>query len=483
MAVFTKSSLIYYIILIVILLVGVYLYAQQALYFEQEELSRFDQGAKGYVSDEVWYVDAARNLLRKVFGLTPRLERPRATLVYSSNDALQKALNIAPGYGIKVFSNRFSKINAIYVEANSIELLEYFARETNATDIVYGWILGDAENINNYLNVESHPPTAKYLIALVMYLFGDRPFLWRIPSIAMGFLTILFSFLVTHEITKSYELALIVSALVAVDPLTKIMSSIALLDIFVAAMTLIAIYIALRDHLKEAVVFMGFASTFKFTALLAFIPLLFLYIRDIVRKYSSKFSFVFFESIGYLMLAILSFIFFQLLISIPIIIRLGLGEWLKQSIFIAISWHLSVKCTGPTCPIASTPWEWFFGINSFPIYVDPKQGSTIVAQGLVPAYVICFVLMFFTIPYRKIDNQSRTAWYLIIGLFLGYTLLWILGSRTQYSFYAVQLTPFIYIYLVIQIYEFLNRENIIIALRSWKEILEALWNAVLAIFK
>jgi len=476
-----KSQLIYIVLLILILAIGTYLYIQQALYFENIEISRFSQGAKGYVSDEVWYVDAARNLLRKIFGLMPRLEKPRATLIYPSDYLLQKAIEIAPSYGVEVSSNRFSKISAIYVEANSVEAIEDFAKASNAIDIVYGWILGDAENINNYLNLE-HPPTAKYLIALVMYLIGDRPFLWRIPSIIMGFLIILFSFLVTYEITKSYELALIVSALVAVDPMTKVMSSIALLDIFVAAMSLITIYIALRGHLKEAVVFMGFASTFKFTALLTFIPLLFLYIKNVVKKYTSKFSFVFFEAVGYLLLAILSFVFFQLLVSIPIIIKLGLGEWLKSSIFGAITWHLSTKCTSPGCPIASAPWEWFFGINSFPLYIDPNQG-TIVAQGLVPMYIICFVLMFLTIPYRKIDTQSRTAWYLVIGLFLGYTLLWFLGSRTQYSFYAVQLTPFIYIYLVIQIYEFLNRENVIIALRSWKEILDVLWNAVVTIFK
>ncbi len=481
MIAFTKSSLTYYIVLIVILLIGIYLYTQQALYFEREELSRFNQGAKGYVSDEVWYVNAARNILKSVFGLKPHLDRPQATLIYSSNDILQEALNIAPIYGIEVSSNRFSKIQAIYVKAEDMRSIEIFARISNASDIIYGWILGDAENINKYLNLE-HPPMAKYLIALTMYLFGDRPFLWRIPSIIMGFLTILFSFLVAYEISRSYELALIISALVAVDPLTRVMSSIALLDIFVTATTLITVYIALRGYLEEAILFMGFASTFKFTALLAFIPLLFLYIRKIVKCYSDKFSFILFESIRYLLLALLSFAFFQLLVSIPIIIRIGIGEWLKSSIFGAISWHLSAKCTSANCPIASTPWDWFFGINSFPIYIDPKQG-TIVAQGLIPAYVICFILMFFTIPYRKIDNQSRTAWYLIISLFLGYTLLWILGSRTQYSFYAVQLTPFIYIYLIIQIYEFLNRENIIIALRSWKETLDALWNAILVIFK
>ncbi len=481
MAIFNRTSLIYYIVLIVILSIGVYLYIQQALYFENEEISRFAQGAKGYVSDEVWYVDAARNLLRKIFGLAPHLDRPCATLVYPSNDLLQKAINITPIYGIEISSNRFSKINAIYIRANDIKSIEIFAKISNASDVVYGWILGDAEKINEYLNLE-HPPTAKYLIALVMSLVGDRPFLWRIPSIIMGFLTILFSFLVTYEISKSYELALIVSALVAVDPLTKIMSSIALLDIYVSAMTLISIYIALRGYLKEAALFTGFASTFKFTALLAFIPLLFLYIRRIVKQYSDKFSFVLFESIGYFLLTLLSFAFFQLLASIPIIIKIGIGEWLKGSIFGAISWHLSAKCTSAECPIASAPWDWFFGINSFPIYIDPRQG-TIVAQGLVPAYIVCFVLIFFTIPYRKIDVQSRTAWYLITGLFLGYILLWILGSRTQYSFYAIQLTPFIYTYLVIQVYEFLDRENIIIALRSWKETLNALWNAILLIFK
>ncbi|MEM1896974.1 MAG: glycosyltransferase family 39 protein [Ignisphaera sp.] len=468
-----------YIVLTLIVAIAVYTYCDLALFLEKKELSTFPN-TKGYVSDEVWYVNSARNILHKIFNLVPSTSPIRASIIFTSKESLLRAETLANFYDIKIIAgaNVFSKLNVLYVEAQSIESITNFAKDVNAGDIVYGWIVGDHENINNYLNLE-HPPTAKYIIALSIYMLGDKPFIWRIPSIIMGVLTVIFTFLLVYELTKSQELGLIAAAVVAVDPLIKVMSAVALLDIYVAAFTTLTLYVAAKGRFKEAALLLGFASTFKFTAVIAAIPLVFMYLNHMFKK-GFKTSDVISSTTYFVILMILSFIFFQLLVSVPFILRIGLGEWLKQGIFGAISWHLSAKCVDPTkCPPYSAPWEWFFGINSFVLYLSPN----IPAQGFVPAYAISFILMWFALPSMVNDRTSRKAWYMIFGIFLGYLIIWLLGSRTQYSFYAVQLTPLVYSYLIIQLHEYLNRENIIETINLWRKLALGLEKTIFSIFR
>ncbi|MEM0026612.1 MAG: glycosyltransferase family 39 protein [Ignisphaera sp.] len=468
------------VILLAIIAVHIYLAAVQALSFEKEELQRFYLGAKGYVSDEVWYVDAARNILRAVFGLEPKqVGGFNATLVYpTKNDAL-KAASIASQYEVTVITTSFNKINAIYVHAKDANNIKRFAATTNASDVVYGWILGDAEGINTYFNLE-HPPMAKYIIAIVMALLGDRPLYWRIPSIIMGSLTVIISFLIAKKLTKSNELGLIIASAIAVDPMMRNLASIALLDIYVAMSTALAILLAVNERYRESIIALGFASTFKFTALLAFLPILLLYINNLIRKGEKRFLKIVSRSVDLFILMLLSFIFFQLAVSIPIILKFGLDTWLNQSMLGAISWHLRVKCVGNECPISSAPWEWFFGLNSFPLYIYP-MGVTIYAQGFVPAYALSFILLMLTTAYRVFDSVSKKPWFILTGFVLAYVMLWLVGSRSQYSFYAVQITPYIYIYLVIQLYEYIWRETVIKTFEAWKHVFENAWHIILVL--
>ncbi|MEL9939473.1 MAG: glycosyltransferase family 39 protein [Ignisphaera sp.] len=467
-------------LLIIITAVHIYLTTMQALNFEREELQRFYSGAKGYVSDEVWYVDAARNILRKVFGLEPKqIGGCNATIVYPTKDDALKAASIAPQYGVSVVTTSFNKINAIYVHAKDGDTIKRFADATSASDVVYGWILGDAEGINNYLNLE-HPPMAKYIIAIFMALLGDRPIYWRIPSIIMGSLTVIISFLIVKKLTKSNELGLIVAAAIAVDPMMRNLASIALLDIYVAMSTALAILLAVNERYKESIIALGFASTFKFTALLAFLPILLLYINSLVRNGERRFIKIFSRFVDLFILMLLSFIFFQLVVSIPIIFKFGLSTWINQSVLGAISWHLRVKCVGSGCPIASTPWEWFFGLNSFPLYIYPT-GVTVYAQGFVPAYALSFILLILTIAYRGFDSASKKPWLILTGFVLAYVMLWLAGSRSQYSFYAVQITPYIYIYLLTQLYEYVWRDAIAKTFEAWKKVFENTWHIILVL--
>lgn len=483
-----RDSLTIIAVLVVIIAVATYMYYGMARNFEELELSAFPS-KKGYVSDEVWYVNSARNILRRIFGLIPRTDSIRATIIFLSRTDLNNAKTLANTYNIKIIAdeNFFPEMlkekpgqpiyYAIYVESTSVEDIERFAKSVNAVDVVYGWILGDAKGVHDYLNLE-HPPMAKYIIALLIYLAGDSPLVWRIPSIAMGSLIVILAFLLTYEITKIPELGLIAAAAVAVDPLTKAMSSIALLDIYVAAFSMLALYVAVKGRLKEAALALGFASTFKFSALFTAVPLLIIYANRLFKNGLRTLQVVK-NSIDYVLLIVLSVVFFQLLVATPIVFRLGFSTWLNQGPFGSIRWHLSVKCEGPGCPISSTPWEWFLGFNSFPLYLSPN----IYAEGFTPAYTVCLILMILAIPAMTKERPSRTAWHMLFGTFLGYAILWILGGRSQYSFYAIHLTPLIYIYLTTQLFEFARRENIVEVLSLWKNMLTTLARAVLSLVR
>ncbi len=462
------------------------LLAQQ---LESLEISKMrDYGAKGYVSDEVWYVDSARNILEKVFGLLPRFEgSPRATIVYPNASMMDRAVEEAPRYGVKVLfyklpSGRyfFEKIPAIYVEARSIEDIERFAHATNATDIVFGWVLGDAENIDTYLNTE-HPPMAKYLIALVMATLGDRPLYWRIPSICAGVALVVLTFLLIYEATRSELLALLTSVLLLVDPMVRNLASIAMLDIFVATFSVLAVYLALRRRIVAAVLAVCMGATFKFSALFAAIPVAALFLHQLVSQGVRRVSDVFEKLIAFVLFVASTFLTIQVAVSIPLINYLGFGTWFEQSITGAVSWHLSTKCVGPGCPPASTPLDWFFNLNTFPLYVGELN---LAASGLEPVYALAFVLMLISIPSMALDKpRSRILWYALLGIFLGYVAIWFAGSRTQYSFYAVQLAPFIHGFVVVRGYELLRRSVLWRTLVEWYRLFAMCWETLLKFFE
>ena len=68
----------------------------------------------------------------------------------------------------------------------------------------------------------------------------------------------------------------------------------------------------------------------------------------------------------------------------------------------------------------------------------------------------------------------------LYGVFSGYLLLWIIGGRTQYSFYSIQLLPFVYTTLAVFSKDIvLSRKIAIETLCLWKNLLEYLWNSLL----
>ena len=477
-----KENIAIAILLILVLAVAAYNFYSLDHKLTVEEISR---GGKGYVSDEVWYVSSARNILEKVFHVLPKFQgEPGASIIYVSPANMTAIYDGAKLYGIRIIDTDYSKINAFYVKAPKLTDIERYVsylknNGVKVMDIVYGWRIPDAANINNYMNFE-HPPLVKYLIALSMVVFGDYPLFWRIPSIVAGLLVILFTYLVVNNLTRNKWLSLGVSAALLLDPILRAMASIAMLDVFVALATIIAVYFASSRQYKAAVITGVLGSIVKFSVLFVMIPIAILYVREAVKR-DKRFSTLIYSAIEVLLISIILFISFQIIVSLPLIMYIGFSSWFQQSITGAISWHLSIKCVGPNCPVSSTPVDWFLGVNSFVLYYFTNNRA-LLAETLWPAWALSLVMIAILLPAYRRHRGFAMGMLFLLGILSGYILDYVLGGKTQYSFYAVQLVPYVYIVLGFSLFDIIiSRERFKQILYDWYTVLKKIWSLILDI--
>lgn len=481
-----EKKLIALALITLILLVAAYSFGKTAWDLYELEVNR---GGRGYVTDEVWYVSAARNILRRVFGVEPKqLGTHSATVVFSSGECATKwtsiksaIVDLANKYGL---GNRadYNKIYAIYVNGSKSSV-EMFVEEAKklcpVVDVVKGWMIPDAENVHEYINWE-HPPLGKYVIALSMLLLGDVPVYWRLPSIVTGIAVVVLVYFTLLKISRRHEVSVISALLVIADPMSRALFSIALLDGYTALFTTASMYLATCRKYREALLLAAIGGLFKATCVFVTIPVILLLARENALKAGKKPA-VFLQSlVAFSLIAVVLYLSLLILVSAPVISYMGLKNWIEYALIGSARWHLSVKCTGAQCPVSSAPWEWFIGLNSFPLYIYP-DGKVLYAEGFYPLWLASLILLVIYLPavYAGFKEYGYVALF-YVGVFGGYVILWILGSRTQYSFYGVQLVPLVYMNLVFVIYlalikdEFTQR-----AMKEWNTLITKLINILL----
>ena len=421
-------------------------------------------GDEGYITDEVWYVSSARNMLTLLFGLQPKClgHQVNATIELPTKPNLSDIIKIATLYNITLLKTDYNTINAIYISAPNKESLNKFAKDINATRIILGYKYKDVEFILTYLNPE-HPPLAKYFIALSMLLIGDYPMSWRIPSIIAGSLTILLTAFLVSKLLKNYWAGVFAAILLAIDPLFRAVSGVALLDVFVAMFVIASLYMAYNRRFGAAGILLGAAIASKFSALFSAIPLWITMTRrgaqisDVVR------------------LGIIVPLLVFILISMPMIMTLGPDRWMSESIIGAIKWHTHSKHEVGQGPPVSAPWQWITGENAFWLHINPD----IVARGNGALYIFT-ALMTLMAAVLIIDHEYiflSVLW--LWGTWAGYIALWIIGNKTQYSFYAIHIAPMIYITLITYVFKLFGDETKLREIiRRWYIILVKSYNYV-----
>jgi predicted membrane-bound dolichyl-phosphate-mannose-protein mannosyltransferase len=423
-----------------------------------------------YISDECWYVTSARNILVKVFNMEPRQTNSTyyaATLEYNEEENKAQISRYVINLGGKIIKSNYKEIQVLYVIVpieNSTKLKEI----PNVVRVVPGYWYPDKSGILDYLNTE-HPPLAKYIIALSMLVCGDNPVCWRLPSIILSAFILIIEYMIIRFITRNFVgglLGCVAAGITALDLLFRSMGLVAMLDIYVAFFTILALYLFLKNRLTISSAILGLSFMSKYSGVFPALPMIYLGFKK-------------FKPARVLLNVIYIPLLLLFIVSLPMISYLGLLHWWGVSVEGAVRWHLSIKTTdGP--PVAA-PWDWLIGRNPFILHFAWDQESSqwvadLMARGNAVLYMIALALTVFILPgLRKLPDRGEVITY-TWGTFLMYIVIWLLGSKTQYSFYMVQITPLLYTSLLIIIYYLTNPvANVMKIARTWWRILTALW--------
>ena len=93
-----------------------------------------------------------------------------------------------------------------------------------------------------------HPQLGKWLIASGEYVFGMNSFGWRIASVVFGTLLVMATIRMARRLSRSTLVGAMAGLFITVDGLSFVMSRIALLDIFEAAFTVMAVACMVADR-------------------------------------------------------------------------------------------------------------------------------------------------------------------------------------------------------------------------------------------
>ena len=439
----------------------------------------YESGIQDYISDEVWYVSSARTILLKYFGATPtglwdgmvrvtiQLSYPPSEKAYA--ERVDQARAYIEGLGGRLVKGKEYyqyKSNGDFLPAICVDVPPEKLPAVNNTPYsskyAVGYCYPNAKNILDYTNPE-HPPLVKYLIGISMVTLGDRPEFWRIPSIIAGALILILIFLSMRAILGNVMgglLGAVAALLTVLDISFRSLSMVALLDIFVALFTYLTYYFTLRGKLTYSSIALGFGFVSKFSGAFAGVPPL---IEWIKKEKPAK----------VLLLLIYVPVLILILISIPFIIKDGFMDWWSVSVGGAFKWHLSQKTTGG--PPQAMPWDWLLGRNPFPLhYVQTPTGewkADLIAAGNPALYLLTTALSIYLIPvFRRLADRGVT-YVFTWGTYLMYIAIYVLGAKTQYSFYFIQIIPLLYTLLLLQLHFFLDRPKRVLEVgRKWVEI-------------
>ncbi|MGQ9781536.1 MAG: glycosyltransferase family 39 protein [Nitrososphaeria archaeon] len=412
-----------------------------AFIYSSFKLATEMQGTIGYVSDETWYVPSSRNILREVFNVQPS---------YIGADG---------GYHYSLFFYTYSYMNEterefgdllreeyngyIYMKYNktpALAVVTYKPLDFEAVKKAFvgvkmiqaGYHYPDNQGIEDYMNSE-HPPLVKYMIGFFMMIFGDKPIVWRMPSIIMGTLTLILICLIVMKIINNEILVLLIFLFVFVDSIFMAMTSIAMLDIYVAFFSTLSAWLALRKNYFLSTVAIGLSASAKLTGVFPVMALLLLMLIlrvGIIRSilYSTVVSLATWVSV-----------------NVPLILRWGFQTWVSQ-VEGGLKWHVSSRPEGPP---ASTPWGWLYNENPFSLNFKPD----VIAKVDPVIYIMALIMLIF-VPYLYWRGRKGylvpALWF--VSSFLGYSAVYAAGNRTLYSFYAITLSPTVYVLAVLLVY-------------------------------
>ncbi len=265
-----------------------------------------------------------------------------------------------------------------------------------------------------------HPPLGKLLIASGIRLFGDNPFGWRFFSVLSGTIGTILFYLICRQLTLSRKASFLATFLLALENLSFVQASIAMLDVYSLVFTMGAFWLYLRGNYAMSGVAIGLSALAKLSGVLA-LPVIGLHWFLTGWKRPWRF-------LTSMLLAPVAF-----LLLMPLFDFIIWHKWFNPIERMGTMLRLSSSITNAQYPdVGSRPWEWILFPEVMPYWWTPNY------TGMISPTLWAFILpVVIYITFRAI--KGNTPVLLPFAWFLGTYLIWIpislITDRVTYIYY------------------------------------------------
>jgi dolichyl-phosphate-mannose-protein mannosyltransferase len=337
------------------------------------------------------------------------------------------------------------------------------------------------------LTIPEHPPLGKLFIACGIYVFGDNPWGWRVPSTIFAVASIVLFYLICRKLVGQWA-ALLASLLFIFESLTFVISGLAMLNVFSLTFMLLAFLFYLQDRYVLSGVSLALSGVCKMTGLLGGLVILVHWF--ITKRRHSP------QNIGFF----LATAFVAIMLLMPLFDFAATREWLNpiDRVWDMVVAHKALtfeKMTPEQLAQASYPWEWILDPTGFRfpdsqynaqisltvwILIIPSLGYMVYEFAKKKTDAALFALLWFAATYLLwiplvlvTDRQSYIFnFYLTLGavcIAIGFamTRLWEVSSKGRFAQRRRLIGATLIGYLVLHVILFLVFAPILPALVSY----------------
>jgi len=266
-----------------------------------------------------------------------------------------------------------------------------------------------------------HPPLGKLLIVSGVFLFGDNPFGWRLFSVIFGTICIILFYLICCQLMMPKVASILATFLLALDSLSFVQASVAMLDVFSLAFMLLSFWLYLKGKYLLSGVSVGLSALAKLSGALA-LPAILLHWLLARRARPRQF-------ISSIFLAPASF-----MLLMPLLDFVVSGQFINPigRVKTILSLSGSLTFANTTYEALSRPWDWILHPEIMAYWYDPHYIAAI--SFTIWALIIPSVL-YMAFRAKRGDNAGLFG----ISWFASTYLLWIpvsiITDRISFVYY------------------------------------------------
>ena len=205
-----------------------------------------------------------------------------------------------------------------------------------------------------------HPPLGKLFIVFGIFLFGDNPLGWRFFSILFGAICIVLFYLVCRRLAMPKGASFLATFLLALDNLSFVQTSVAMLDVYSLTFMLASFWLYLRGQYLLSGLSVGLSALAKLNGILA-LPAILLHWLLTKRAYPARF-------VASILVAYASF-----LLLMPLFDFVVFRQFINpvDRIYTMLSLSGSLTFTTAAHGAASRPWDWILRPEMMAYWYEP----------------------------------------------------------------------------------------------------------------